>query len=45
MCTGACSPVSVCLDLHGAPGQAVGVDQQVSGLGLHVLPRTGTRGR
>lgn len=38
-------PLSVALDLHGAAAQTVGVQQQVAGLGLDLLPVVGTRGR
>lgn len=43
--TGVCQPLSVCLDLHCAPAETVGVKQQVAGLGLNVLPAASTRGR
>lgn len=43
--TTAYQPLSVCLDLHCAPAETVGVEQQVAGLRLDVLPVVSTRGR
>lgn len=45
VCTTSYRPLTVCLDLHCAPGEAVGVKQQVAGLCLDILPVVGTRGR
>lgn len=45
VCTTAYRPLPVCLDLHCAPAETVGVKQQVAGLCLDVLPVAGTRGR
>lgn len=38
-------PLTVRLDLHCAPGETVGVKQQVARPRLDVLPVVGTRGR
>lgn len=45
VCAAAYRPQPVCLDLHCAPGETVGVKQQVACLRLDVLPVVGTRGR
>lgn len=44
VCTTAYQPLPVRLDLHCAPGEAVGVKQQVASLRLDVLPVATTRG-
>lgn len=44
VCTDAHGPLSVRLDLNRASGQAVGVEQQVAGLCLDILPLVGTQG-
>lgn len=45
VCATACHPLPVCLDLHCAPGEAVGVKQHVTRLCLDLLPVVSTGGR
>lgn len=45
VCTTAYRRLPVCLDLHCAPGETVGMKQQVAGLSLDILPVVSTRGR
>lgn len=45
VCTGAYWPLPVCLDLHRASGETVGVKQKMANVRLHILPVVGTRWR